>query len=56
MGCFDVCLEKQEGSCRGEAGTRLLGQGPGSPHGSRMGYVPWIISCTLLQLNPGAQG
>ena len=29
---------------------------PGSLHGSRMGYLPWLISCGLLRLNPGARG
>ena len=29
---------------------------PGSPHGSRMGYLPWLISCKLLRLNLGARG
>ena len=24
----------------------------GSPHGSRTGYLPWLISCGLLRLNP----
>ena len=26
----------------------------GSSDGSRMGYLPWLISCRLLWLNPGA--
>ena len=29
---------------------------PGSPYGSRMGYLPWLISYRLLQLNPRARG
>ena len=29
---------------------------PESPHGSRMGYLPWLKSCWLLQLNHGAWG
>ena len=29
---------------------------PGSPHGSRMGYLQWLISCGLLRLDPGAWG
>ena len=33
-----------------------LGVQAGSPHGSRMGYLPCLISCRLLQLNAGAQG
>ena len=28
----------------------------GSPDGSITGYLPWLISCRLLQLNPGAWG
>ena len=27
---------------------------PGSPHRSRLGYLPWLISCGLLRLNPRA--
>ena len=29
---------------------------PESPLGSRMGYLPWLKSCWLLQLNHGAWG
>ena len=32
------------------AGTRR----PGSLHGSRMSYLPWLITCKLLRLNPEA--
>ena len=28
----------------------------GSPHGSRLGYLGWLMSCGLFQLNPGAWG
>ena len=28
----------------------------GSPHGSRLGYFPWLILCGLFWLNPGAWG
>ena len=28
----------------------------GSPHGSRLSYLPWLISCELFRLNPGAWG
>ena len=28
----------------------------GSPHGSRMGSLPWVISCRLFRLNPIEQG
>ena len=42
-----------------ELGVKAAGAGtwwPGSPHGSRMGYLPCLVSCRLLQLNAGAQG
>ena len=29
---------------------------PGNPHGSRMGYLPWLMSYRLLRLNLGAGG
>ena len=29
---------------------------PGNPHGSRLGYLPWLISCGLFRLNPRAWG
>ena len=29
---------------------------PRSSHKRRMGYLPWLMSCWLLRLNPGARG
>ena len=29
---------------------------PESPHGSRLSYLPWLISCGLFRLNPEAWG
>ena len=29
---------------------------PRSPHGSRLGYLPWLISCGLFRLNPRVWG
>ena len=39
--------------------TALCKEGPVRrqlEHGSRLGYLPWLISCGLFRLSPGARG
>ena len=43
--CIELCLRKVD------TDVRVIKTGtwqPGSPHGSRMGYLPWLMSCWLM--------
>ena len=48
-----VSLGKKSKVC-GQLGQEL--REGGSPYRGNIGYLPWLLSCRLFQLNPGPQG
>ena len=57
IACVEICWgwghwESRVG-CVGNWDRNLMAR---EPSGSRMGYLPWLISCRFLRLNPRVQG